>query len=275
MFLIVASESDEASMNIRHHLLEMRGWEEKGEFEGYPALAGGDRLLVTIKGLHLYEDDIDLRVQRALGVRVSTVAYASKHQSTSGRRSFTVHPIGNWAQAEYGGRPGVLVPSAPEAMTSALRLLRRKGEGLGYTISFEATHHGPYLSTPSFFIEAGSDLGAWEDPLAGRAIAETLVGLEPEDFPVAIGIGGGHYAPRISEVALARRIAFGHILSSHDCPEVGEDLLHQAVTRTPGAELVYFHRKVMDKPLVRRLEDWFGSQGLRVVREDDLQPLGG
>ncbi len=273
MRIILASEADEASMNIRSQLLALDPWEPAGTYRGRGVLRQSGWTLVTVKEHHLYCDDLDVDLARVLGERPEVVAFASKHRSVSGTRSFTIHPIGNFGQAEFGGRPESLVPAAPALMTSALRLLAREAKGLPYTISFEATHHGPYLSTPSFYIEAGSDASAWEDPAAGGAIARTLLNLRPTEAPVVLGVGGGHYAPRITDVALSRRVSFGHIIPSYACESIGEGMLKQALGMTPGAQMVYFHRKALAKPTLHRLETWFTEHGLRVVREGDLEPI--
>lgn len=271
--MIVTSEADEASATIRAQLLALGTWEPAGTFRGRPVLRGSGWTLVSIGEHHLYSDGLDGELARELGEAPEVVAFASKHRSESGTPSFTVHPIGNLRGAEYGGRPETLVPTAPALMTSALRQLAREARGLPYAVSFEATHHGPYLGAPAFYIEVGSGPAAWGDPVAAAAIARTLLGLRPLEAPVALGVGGGHYAPRITEVALGRRISFGHILPSHALDALGEGMLAQAVERSPGAEMVYFHRKALGKATLRRLEAWFAGRGLRVVREADLQPL--
>ncbi len=273
MRILLASEADEASMNIRSQLLALAPWEAVGNYRGHEVLRGSGWTLVTVEQHHLYCDDLDVDLARVLGERPQVVAFASKHKSESGTRSFTIHPIGNFDRAEFGGKPWSLVPAAPALMTSALRLLAREAKGLPYTVSFEATHHGPYLSTPSFYIEAGSDLKAWEDPAAGGAIARTLLNLRPTEAPVALGVGGGHYVPRITDVALSRRVSFGHIIPSYACEGMGEEMLKQAIEKSPGAGMVYFHRKALGKPTLHRLESWFKEQGLKVVREGDLEPM--
>ena len=210
----------------------------------------------------------------AFGEPVELVVYLSKHRSESGRPSLTVHPLGNPRAADLGGRPGSLVPAAPRWMTGALRTLRREAATLEYDVTFEATHHGPYLETPSFFIEQGSTEREWGDREASRAIARTLLALEPVDAPVAIGVGGGHYVPRHTDLAKTRRIAFGHLLASYALNGPLGTLLDQAVGCTPEATLAYVHRKAVGKAEARELEDALMARGLRIVREADLEPDG-
>src|SRR3989442_130571 len=149
----VASEEDEASRNQREALLELASWDREEAFGGAPSWRLRDMVLVTISDLHLFRDHLDRDLQASFGDRADLVVYLSKHRSESRRPSLTVHPIGNPRAAEFGGQPETLVPSAPQWMTAALRGLRREATGLAYEVTFEATHHGPYLTAPTFYIE--------------------------------------------------------------------------------------------------------------------------
>jgi len=155
-------------------------------------------------------------------------------------------------------------------MTAALRGLRKEAKGLPYNVTFEATHHGPYLTTPTFYIEQGSTETEWADLAASRAIARVLLALEPVDAPIAIGLGGGHYVPRHTDLALERRVAFGHLLAAYALEGESGRAIDQAVERTEGATLAYVHRKSLAKPDVRTFEDRLERRGLRIVREADL-----
>jgi D-aminoacyl-tRNA deacylase len=267
---LVASEADEASMNQQRALLALAHWKETPSFEGRPAFRREDARVVTITDHHLYRNHLDRDLTAAFGEGAELVVYLSKHRSESRTPSLTVHPVGNAGDAELGGQPGTLVPAAPSWMTAALRRLRIIAKNLPYEVTFEATHHGPYLESPTFYIEQGSTEKEWADPEAAIAIARTLLDLRPVEAPVALGLGGGHYAPRHTDVALARQIAFGHLLPSHALEKATEDLLAQAIDCTPGASLAYLHRKSLGKPMTHILEAWLSHRGLRVVHEADL-----
>ena len=275
MRLILTSKQDEASANIRGKLLEMRDWSETGRFEGEPYFSWGDFFMVTIEAYHLFRDGVDAQVADSLGIRPSVVIVASKHRSESGTSTLTVHPIGNFGKAEFGGKPRTLVPTSPGLMTDALRTLKGKARaaGLGYEVSFEVTHHGPFLETPTFYIEIGSLEEQWADEGAARTVAETILEARETDYPIAVGVGGGHYAPRLTDVALAKKVSFGHMLANYALEGIDDVMLGAAVAGTPGASLVYFHRKAMKKSEVSKLKDWFDSRGLRTVREEDLEGL--
>ena len=273
--LFVCSEVDAASMNIRQKLLSLADWREEEPFEGRPSYSLKDVRMVTIGQEHLYRDDVDRDAEALFGERPQVVTYLSCHRSESERRSLTIHPIGNHRQADFGGKPSTLVTSAPREMTGALRALHEVAKGVGYAVSFEATHHGPFLRAPTFIIEAGSDIGAWSDPLAGEKLAMALLRARTAGGAVGIGVGGGHYMPRVTDVALSRDVCFGHMIPSYALSEMDEGVLERALEQTPGVGFVYFHRKALAKPLLRRMEEWFVGRGIRVVREEDLPALEG
>ncbi|MEW5937778.1 MAG: D-aminoacyl-tRNA deacylase [Candidatus Thermoplasmatota archaeon] len=265
MYLVVVSREDPASMNIRERLVEMVPWSEE---EGM--LRHGSFLIHEIEDMHLHHDNPEI----TLGHEIEAVIFASRHKSVSGLRSLTVHPMGNYAGAEFGGMPGTLVPSAPHLMTAALRLLRIHASRLPYQVSFEVTHHGPYLRTPSFFIEIGSSEEYWGDPRAAGAIARTILGLEgavDRDAPIAIGIGGGHYAPRHTELALSKRVAMGHMVPNYALESEAERHVEMAKDCTPGASVAYIHRKAVSRQQCRVLAAHAESLGLRVVSSRDLE----
>ena len=275
MFLISTSTRDIASMNILHHLLKLRRWKECGNFGGHEVYENGDFLIVTIDEEHLFYDNIDAKVKENIHKEVDAVIYASRHKSAANLRTLSVHPIGNYSQAEYGGLSYELVLTAPHLMTQALRFLKENSKELEYNVCFEATHHGPFLKTPTFFIEIGSDESAWNDEKAADVIAKTILSLsiEKADHPVAIGVGGGHYAPRMTDVALRNKISFGHIIPTYALDNINEDMIQKAIDRTPQAKIVYFHRKAMKKAQYHKFKELFESKGLKAVREKDLSKL--
>src|SRR5437899_970391 len=196
MRFLVASEGDEAGVHQQEELLRFASWTRDEPFGGRAAWRLRDMILVTIPELHLGRDHLDRDLRSSFNERVDLVVYLSKHRSESGRPSLTVHPIGNPGLAEFGGQPETLVPSAARWMTAALRGLRHTGRALGYDVTFEATHHGPYLTSPTLFIEQASTEGEGEDREASRAIARAWLDLRPLDALIPTGIGAGPYVPR-------------------------------------------------------------------------------
>lgn len=290
MYLIVISHEDVASVNIRDRLLELSGWEELKDlkFEGNKVNKFQDSaIMVNINQYHLYYDNIDQRVtdeltKHGLDFKPAAVIFPSKHRSESGMKTLTVHPIGNYNKAEYGGKPGELVPAAPYLMSMAYRKLYDNALELNleHAVTFEVTHHGPYLETPSFFIEIGSDETAWVSEVSASAIAKTLVSIlelnlkdRCKDFPVALGVGGGHYAPRHSDVARKKCVSIGHMIPNYALEGISNKMLSRALERTPDAKLIYFHKKALKKDQYRTLKSWFENEGFDVVSSSDLEDI--
>ena len=260
-------------MNIRARLLEMSGWKETGLFEGHPVLSKDDFRMVQVDRIHLDEDYVDDRAAAALGERVEVIVFASRHRAESRIPTLTVHPIGNFAAADFGGKPGTLCRSSPQLMTSALRNLASNAKGLGFNVSFETTHHGPSVSAPAFYIEIGSYEGLWGREDAAEAIAKSIMGVRDERHRTIICVGGGHYAPRFTEVALARKVAIGHMAANYALTSIDERMIVQMTVNSDKAKNVYFHKKGMPKPEYRRLSELASSRGLMEVSSSNFDQI--
>jgi D-aminoacyl-tRNA deacylase len=276
--LVICSQKDAASVNIRDRMLDMGTFEDFGTFAGSPVYEGHGGYLVTIADESIYHNNVDAEVYSSVGIQTRSVVYLSRHSSKTGLKSLTVHPIGNFSHARFGGFFRQLVHSCPGEMTMALRRMHAyaKEAELPHQVSFEVTHHGPYLNTPTFFIEIGSDPEAWEDRVAGEVIARTVLDIEPVGTgPVVIGVGGGHYAPRHTDVALKKAVSYSHIVPTHALTGLGTQLLEEILDYVCEARMVYFHRKAMPKDEYRRMREFFEEKGLEPVRERDLPDLDG
>ncbi len=239
MRAIITSTEDPASMNIRKRLL-LRGFREvKSDPLDYAVL--GDLALFTITEPMIYAELLDRELSES-GVEPEVMIFASRHESSSKLRCLTVHAVGNpGVEARYGGLPRTVSPSSPGHMTGALRTLAAKGKGLPYRISYEVTHHGPYLETPAFFIEIGSTREEWEDERAAEAIASTILEYSPAGDRVCLGIGGGHYAPRFTEIALGGGVSFGHMISRYYVDQLDEDLIRHILSRNGKTSCYVIH----------------------------------
>jgi D-aminoacyl-tRNA deacylase len=122
-------------------------------------------------------------------------------------------------------------------MTDALRRMESSGASIGLSATFEATHHGPALGLPAFFAEIGfgEDPSPPEEAVAALAVLLPELSEDPGDR-VALAIGGGHYAPHFTQLALERRWAFGHILSRHSLERLTPEIARDAWEMTRGAE---------------------------------------
>jgi D-tyrosyl-tRNA(Tyr) deacylase len=195
-------------------------------------------------GLHIFDEGLDVDLPEEWKAAQVPIVFPSVHRSESGEETLTVHPLGNpTTSAEVGGRPETLVPTAPRLMVHALRALTEGALGVGLAASYEATHHGPFLRNPAFFIEVGGKETDLPPPAAARLIAEVVRGLsEDSSDTVVLGVGGGHYAPHFTDLAVRRRLAFGHILPRHVLDPLTMEVARGAWKGTPGALGVVYAR---------------------------------
>jgi D-aminoacyl-tRNA deacylase len=285
MKVLLVSSEDKASKNIRDRLLEGADWEEIGLFNDHPVRRSGDLLLFEKEGLHLYFEDVDIElssfIKNELGMVPSRkpsqpldlLIFLSKHRSEMDIRSLTVHPPGNYLSADYGGTSEYLPPSAPVEMTSTLRSLyqEKKALGLKDRTTYEVTHHGPRLSSPSFFIEIGSDETRWDVPVLGTAIARALLNQNDTDLdssiPIAIGMGGGHYAPRFTDRAMRGKFAFGHMLPDYILRRTTsiEKCIELALDSTPDADHAFLHRSRENEDIISQVETFLDEKDIKIV----------
>lgn len=274
MRVLVANRSDPASINIRDHLLELGDWEATTrEFRGHPVWSQSEAILLEVQGPTVTDEALDFDL-KSMGLPLRDVWFLSKHRAESGTPSFTVHPIGNHAEAKFGGRPTTLSPAAPRDMGALLRRLKHHKDKshLPHAVTYEATHHGPLMSIPSLFVEIGSNDAWYQDPAGGelvaRAIQDVLGGEGRSSGPILVGVGGGHYVPRPTDIALAGEADFGHFLPSHFVDAVASpEALRRVVAATPGCEAVHLHRKGLKGAQRQRVESWCQELGLKVWRE--------
>lgn len=204
----------------------------------------GGPFLLRRPGIHIHDERLDLRLPAELSSHGVTLVFPSIHRSSQNVRSLTVHPLGNTGpSAEVGGRPRTVVPTNPSLMTGVLRRLAEEGGRIGSTATFEATHHGPELGVPAFFVEIG--FGELEGPPDDEVevLAKILPNLAAEPSRhIALGIGGGHYVPHLTDLALRREWSFGHLLSRHALEQIDATTARAVWDATPGAQGILFAR---------------------------------
>ncbi|HKS59641.1 MAG TPA: D-aminoacyl-tRNA deacylase [Thermoplasmata archaeon] len=209
---------------------------------GVPIRRWGDSVAVLRRaGRHIFDASLERELPSNPPWDRIPVVFPSIHRSRSETPCLTVHPIGNpGASAEFGGIPRQLVPPAPQLMRAALSDLRERARPLGVPVSYEATHHGPFLSRPSCFVEVFASERGQPDPRLMDLLQRTLGELKPDlRDQLAVGIGGGHYAPHFTDLAVSRRWAFGHILSRHALAGLEAEQVRTAVSQSGAAGLLF------------------------------------
>ncbi|AAL82106.1 D-tyrosyl-tRNA(Tyr) deacylase [Pyrococcus furiosus DSM 3638] len=250
MKVIMTTKIDKASMNIREKLIENFGFTESNlTFDGNRVYEKEDILILTTNEEMIYYDYLDKEIEKQTKIKPEVIVFASRHSSAKKLPSLTTHVTGNWGKAMYGGKDESFAIAFPSAMKLALLKMHELND-LGWTVCYEATHHGPSeLEVPSLFIEIGSSEEEWVNDRAGEIIAETIMYVlkKREKFKVALGIGGGHYAPKQTKVALESDLAFSHILPKYAQPVKKEVILRALSRSTEEVEAIYV--------------DWKGSRG--------------
>lgn len=274
--LLVCCPSDLPSKNMRDALLNRCDWEDLGSDGRNSFERCGDNIIMTISDKHL-EHDYPERDAEAFGIHVDDVVFMSRHSAKSGTPALTVHPIGNYHENLYGGDAEHLVKASPSLMSDALRNIMRFNDTEGTQTCFEVTHHGPLSDKPTFFIEIGSDESHWGNTHAAEIQADVIMSMQPaEDHLIAIGVGGGHYAPRFTEACCSYKVDFGHLIPNYQLEGRDDEDIVRMMTQASdasGTKLVYLHRKSMKKPEERRISSLIASSGLEQVSSKDFEQL--
>jgi len=287
--LIISSTEDPASTHIKNSLLEQTTWEEQGMFYQTPVFRHSSMknlIMVTIPDKKIRHEHIDTEVHEQLHITPKIAIFLSRHRSKTGEPTLTVHPIGNFGEAQFGGQPKTLIPTAPRMMTHLLRLMKKnlQSTDLAYKVCYEVTHHGPFLNIPTLFAEVGSTEVQWQQKEPARVIATSLLELlqtyqyEEEfqkDIPVLLGLGGGHYAPRFTDIAFQRNAAFGHMIPSYhiDSGAIDWEIIQKAIQTTPDLHGVYLHKKALKKSQVTSYKQLFNDHDIPILSSVDLPVL--
>lgn len=171
---IISCSKDKASSNIKAHLIGNFDFNKlKDQFDGNNVYRYGidDKItkLYTIESEHIYTDDLDKKIDADLFI------FISKHSAKEGRPSLTCHPIGNFGNADFGGKEKTLCPVNSILLKNIFIELNRNADSNDYEVTMEATHHGPYMEKPVLFVEIGSSEKEWEDKNAGNIIAKSVI----------------------------------------------------------------------------------------------------
>jgi D-tyrosyl-tRNA(Tyr) deacylase len=279
--LVVISEVDPVAVRVaeRWGTLEATEWKVEGGV--VRRLSPGVTVLRRDRP-HIHDERLDERLPASLRNDRPTIVFPSIHRSEQNVPCLTVHPLGNpGSTSEVGGRPDTWVPADPRRMTAALRALAAEAPAIGLRASFEATHHGPELSLPAFFVEIGFGTAGTPPADAVRLLARVISGLEPDASDrVALGIGGGHYAPHFTDLALRRRWAFGHLISRHALAGLSAGSARSAYAASGGPEGILYARaedaaRADLAALGPRLRDQDAPRRVSVPPTDGARPASG
>lgn len=218
-------------MNIHGKLIEKFGFKESGkQFDNFEIYNNGKFDLITLESKSIFAENLD-------EIEADVLIFGSSHRAVSGRPSLTVHCVGNWGIAEMGGNDREIVKGSAVMVRNYLRKLNevKEREQLDYEVGLEVTHHGPYTQKMLVYVEHGSCEEHWGDLRASEAIAETIAEgtkAKKENEIIAIGIGGGHYAPEFTKLLLRTDYAMAHICPKYALGDFDKKMLGKMIEAT-------------------------------------------
>ncbi len=238
MILLVASNKDIASLNIKDQILKNYIFKEgTGQFDGnstFNADVNEKKVtLITLNDESIKAQDLPTKFPDA-----KLIVFISRHSSQSAKPTLSVHTPGNFAEAELGGLPKTLSVAPAVAMQTTLKALfhYREQLRLNYEISYECTHHGPSLDVPAMFVELGSSPDQWGDFKAAEAVAHSamtaIATFNEAGNSAVLGIGGTHYNQDFTLMSLMGAATFGHMIPKYALPAIDADMLQQCVEKT-------------------------------------------
>jgi len=273
MPIIIVSNEDLAGLNIKQQLLASGAFNETDqEFEGNVIYEEAKTKipLVTINRRLIEADHLEQTFQTDLFL------FASKHKSESEYPALLVHAPGNWTEdISFGGNPKELAFTSSVVIKYILKELTEKQNiyHLDYDVTSEVSHHGPTnLKAPCVFIELGSNEIYWQDSLGGKIIAEIILKVLTEPFPIeslkyAIGFGGPHYASNFNRIQLTTNFAVSHIAPKHVLDYLTEDLISEAIYKTKERiQYAILDWKGMVKPQRDKIIAFLDNSNIEIIR---------
>ncbi len=227
MPFIVYTPLDTVSASIAASLKEFVKFEEVEKIGGMRHFKHGEVDLLELNTIHLNADFLDEYLS------TDVIIFLSRHGSIKNIPALTVHPEGNWGnEAKLGGKPSELSVSSPIYMARILNALKKNNKS-DVPVTYEATHHGPLLKTPSLYAE----IGGTEEIRGSKEFADLLarsvfgsLGDEVSYDKVAIGLGGLHYSDRFAKLTFSGKYIFSHIMPRHYVENI--NMISQGIERS-------------------------------------------
>ncbi len=267
MGVVVVPIRDPAAVNIFSHIRTMVNLEDTGKtYRNRKVLRYGEWEFIFL--------DVDQLEAQFLEREYPSDLYLflSRHSSEKGIPALTVHSTGNFGPAEMGGIDRYLSFAPAPLMRSLLEFMDPV-----YPKTYEVTHHGPTLDASVVFVEIGSSEEEWGNEKAGKSLASAVVRvLEGEEVRCRpfLGIGGPHYAPTFTRIAMKTDLCPGHMIPKYSLPYLDYSMLLTAFERTkPRPELVVVDWKGLGPykgEVQEYLERLWEERGVEWVKSKDL-----
>lgn len=238
MILLVSSRKDIASVNIAKHVVNKYPFSISGKTFQENFTFSADINSKKVNLIILNEETINAQNLPDKFANLTLVVFISRHSSTSGTPTLSVHTPGNFGAAELGGLPRKISIAPATAMRNALKelMLFKERMKLDYEVTYECTHHGPSLNIPAMFVELGSSPKQWHDSKAAEVVAHAAMSaigkFDVSEKTAVIGVGGTHYNQRFTRMALDGEAVFGHMIPKYKVSSVDDEILRQCVEKT-------------------------------------------
>lgn len=247
---IICSRKDVASNNFFNYLIDNYNFKEirKNLFfleeTEKTEYAINEVFLIITDQLHIYLTEKEINdLLAGIEKNIEQVIFLSRHSTLSEKKekSISVHAIGNWKNADLGGRPTTVCKTDPILIRELLlRMYIKKKQNIDidikkYEVKQEATHHGPYLENFAIFVEIGSDLDAWNDLKTIGFICENVIDVlkyynrekikEENNWVEVVGFGGSHYCTKFFKYSMDpnKKYCFGHIIPDYAIKEFDKE----------------------------------------------------
>ena len=271
MILFIASTKDIAGMNIAKHLIENCGFQQQEEiFQQNPVYTK----TIHNKQTRLFFVNSEITQTQFLNnlFNPELFIFLSRHSSAKGIPTLSVHTPGNLSEAKFGGEPRTVSISPAGAMKNALQKMAKLATKkiLDYDVSYECTHHGPSLDSPTMFVELGSSPKQWNDGEAANVVAEAAVAAISycTSSSAVLGIGGPHYNKKFTNLALTGQKTFGHMIPKYLLGDVDSITIQQCVEKTlePVNSVILDWKGIRgeDKPKLIDAIDTLGLESERI-----------
>jgi D-aminoacyl-tRNA deacylase len=211
---------------------------------------------------------IDLDKVEWIKHTTESIVVLSPHKSESGTPCLTVHTPGNWGEARMGGQSFTLNYAMPVFMANYLNNLKKaaRKQQLNVNVSYEVDHHGPTITAPITFVEIGSTIKQWTSPAYINAVVEALLNTmdNEEHYDVAVGFGGGHYAPQFTTMTLEKGVAFGHIMPKYHTPQQ-HTFIQSLEKNTHAVDYVVMDKKGLNAQQRKIIKELAAQYGVELV----------
>ncbi len=239
MILIAASNKDPAATNIKQQILNHYPFQKTDTLFQQTPIYQTETNHNAVLLITLNEESTNAQTLPQQFPNAQLIVFISRHSSASGTPTLSVHTPGNLTTAELGGLPNTVSTAPATTMQTTLKALKRYQQelNLNYAVTYECTHHGPSLNTPTMFTELGSSPQQWNDTKAAEAVAHATIHAianynTANNNTAALGIGGTHYNQHFTQMALADKAVFSHMIPKHAIPHVTPQLLTHCMQRT-------------------------------------------